>query len=151
MRSLNIRVARRAAVLPLLITSLMLFAMPGQAAKHERNWQTGTLLDAQKSRVYLGTYGQSNTSGSVDGTGAFHSSSSGSQKAKYETQETAVVDGGDKIYVVERFLKWPWNKEANLTTNAPIKYAIEGRKMYLLDDDGREYKTKIIKKTLKTQ
>lgn len=62
-----------------------------------------------------------------------------------------MIDGGDKIYVVERILKRQWTREANLTVNAPIKFAIEGRIMYLVDDDGREYKTKIIKKTLKVK
>ena len=60
-----------------------------------------------------------------------------------------MVDGGDKIYAISRLLKYRWNKEANVTVNGPVKFAIEGNHMYLLDDDGREHKAKIIKKTLK--
>ena len=123
-----------------------------QAAKHERNWQNGILLDAQKSRIYLGSYGTANTSGnaSVYGSSAtYNAYSNTSTQAVYAHEEIEVVDGGDRIYVISRLLKWRWSKEADVTVNAPVKYAVEGQHIYLLDDDGHEYKTKIIKKTLK--
>ena len=142
----------RIGVLALIPLATLTFSPSLQAAKHERNWQTGTLLDAQRSRVYLGTYSNTSTNGNATAYGnsaTYSGSSTTTQQARYGQQEVEVVDGGDKIYVVERLLKWRWSREANLTANAPIKFVIEGRNMYLLDDDGREYKTKVIKKTLK--
>lgn len=129
-------------------------ALPCLAAKHERNWQSGTLLDAQRSRLFLGTSGSTYNSGSVNTyrySPTYSDSSNTIHRARYGLDEVEVIDGGDKIYVVERILKRQWTREANLTVNAPIKFAIEGRIMYLVDDDGREYKTKIIKKTLKVK
>ena len=60
-----------------------------------------------------------------------------------------MIDAGDKVYVISRVLKYAWNREANVTVNAPVKFAIEGQAMFSLDDDDREYKAKIVKNTAK--
>lgn len=99
------------------------------AAQHEREWQTGALLDTQGSRVYLGTFGGSTV--------------------HYGINEVEVIDVGKCVYYVGRVLKWRWNKTANLTVNAPVQFAIQGQTMYLLDESGRQHKTLIIKKVLK--
>ena len=36
------------------------------------------------------------------------------------------------------------------TVNGPVKYAIEKRKLYVIDDDGKEHEMEIVKRTLKT-
>ena len=38
---------------------------------------------------------------------------------------------------------------ANLTVNAPVKFAIEKRKLFVIDDDGKEHEMEIIKQVLK--
>jgi hypothetical protein len=136
------------------VVAFLSTALPtiSQAAKHERDWQNGKLLDAEKSRVYLGTYATTNTYGNANVYGnsaTYNGSSNTSHQARYGLEEVEVVDSGDKIYVISRFLKYRWNKQVNVTVNAPIKFAVDGDHMYLLDDDGHEYKTKIVKKTLK--
>jgi hypothetical protein len=146
------RVRSTASIPALLLLLSVSVSVQSRAAKHERNWQNGTLLDAQKSRVYLGTYSSTNTYGNANVYGdsaTYNSNSSTSRQARYGLEEVEVVDGGDKIYVISRLLRYRWNKEANVTVNAPVKFAIEGNHIYLLDDDGREHKAKIIKKTLK--
>ena len=37
-----------------------------------------------------------------------------------------------------------------LTVNGPVKYAIEKRKLYVIDEDGKEHEMEIVKKTLRT-
>ncbi len=146
------QVQRGAAIALLTVLLASAASIQSYAAKHERNWQNGTLLDAQKSRVYLGTYSSTNTYGNANVYGnsaTYNSNSNTRRQARYGMEEVEVVDSGDKVYVISRLLKYRWNKEANVTVNAPVKFAIEGNHMYLLDEDGREYKTKIMKKRLK--
>ena len=109
-------------------------------------------MDSQKSRVYLGTYGTTNTYGNADvygGSATYNTFANTSTRARYALEECAVVDGGDKVHVISRLPKWRWSKEADVTVNAPVEFAVEGQAMYLFGDDGHEYKAKIIKKTLK--
>jgi hypothetical protein len=37
-----------------------------------------------------------------------------------------------------------------LTVNAPVKYAIEGRKLFLIDNEGKQHQLEITKRVLKT-
>ena len=41
------------------------------------------------------------------------------------------------------------SKPANLTVNGPVKYAVEKRKLYVLDEDGKEHEMEIVKKVLR--
>src|ERR1700694_2153486 len=93
-------------------------------AEKQRDWQTGKVLDTDQSRIYLGT--------------------------TYAPREIDVIEGDQYVYVVSRVLRWRWSKTANLTVNAPIQFAVERRSMYVLDDDGKEHKTRIAKRILKT-
>jgi hypothetical protein len=43
-----------------------------------------------------------------------------------------------------------WRRQPNVTSNGPIRYALEKGKFYLLDDDGREFKMAVIQKELLT-
>jgi len=63
----------------------------GLRREKKRDWQTGKVLDAQRSRYFA----------------------------------------------------------ANVTVNAPVKYAVEKRKLYVMDEDGKEHEMEIIKKTLR--
>jgi len=115
-----------------------------QAAKHDRNWQDGQLLNAESSKVFLGT----STSGNGSTYGNY-GNYNGFSRARYGTQEIEVIDAGDKVYVVSRLIKYGWTKKANLTSNAPIKFALDGKNLYFLDDDGKEIKTTIVSKRAK--
>lgn len=50
-----------------------------------------------------------------------------------------------------RAVKWRWSKEANLTVNAPVKFAVDARerKLFVIDYDGKEHEMEIIKKALR--
>jgi hypothetical protein len=110
---------------------ILLFSAGLWAAEHERAWQTGTILDYDRSKTYAGT----------DANGS----------ASYYIHEMEAIDAGDRIYYIRRRIKWRWSKYAELTVNAPVKFAIEGKAIYLIDEDGKEYKTWIVKKVLKTK
>jgi hypothetical protein len=140
-----------------LVLAVVLTAVIIIAAEKTRDWQTGRVLDTEHSRIYLGTTGGGTTNGTVYGSadgngnvsGTYSGYSTSHQYARYAVEEVEVIDGGQYVYVVARVLRWRWSKTANLTVNAPVQFAVDKRMMYVLDDDGREHRTKIVKRILK--
>jgi len=61
-----------------------------------------------------------------------------------------VIEGDKYVYLAQERLHWRWSKPANLTVNGPVKYAVEKRKLFVMDEDGKEHEMEIVKKTLKT-
>jgi hypothetical protein len=43
----------------------------------------------------------------------------------------------------------PRSKPVNLIINAPVRFAIEKRKLYVIDNDGKEHEAQIVKQILK--
>jgi len=60
------------------------------------------------------------------------------------------IDDGKYVWVVSRRMRKKHDKPLNVTINAPIKFAVENEDCYLLDDQGKEHKLVVEKKTLKT-
>jgi len=138
-------------LLPVLALTLG-FSVLGMSAEKPRNWQTGKVLDAERSRYFAGTVGSSNTTGNVDVTGdsgTYRGQTSGSQTAVYRVYETFVIEGDQYVYLAQERLRWRWSKAANLTVNGPVKYAVEKRKLFVVDEDGKEHEMEIIKKNLR--
>lgn len=146
----------------LFVLSLMMVSV--FAAKKERDWQTGTLLDADRSRIYLGTYTQTQANantrttgtlnthgpyGTYSGQGTTEAQATTTSTPRYALQSVYLIESPQYTYVVERILKFRWNKEARLVVNGPVRFAVEKGTMYLLDEDGREHKSKIVRQVLK--
>jgi hypothetical protein len=103
----------------------------------DSDWKTGTLIDvtSQTGR---------RTVGSV----------SGGQGQVHTLRDDATyyeIDAGDLIYVAKRTLTRRGDKQLKLTVNMPVKFAIKKDDFYILDEDGKEHKLSIEKKTLKTK
>ncbi len=64
-------------------------------------------------------------------------------------EETYVIDDGAIIYTVSERLKWRWSKEADLVVNRPVKFVVDGKKLIILDDNGKEHNTQILKRAAK--
>jgi len=64
--------------------------------------------------------------------------------------DTLVVEGADYVYFTSERLHWRWSKGANVAVNAEIKYYVDGRKLHILDQDGKEH-TVAITKTIKRE
>jgi hypothetical protein len=119
----------------LLMSALLLIlgaSLVGFAAEKKRDWQMGKILDTNRSRYFAG---------SVNGTN--------SQTAVYHVYETFIVEGDKYVYMAQERLRWKWSKTANVTVNGLIKYAVEKRKLFLLDEDSKEHEMEIVKKTLR--
>ena len=104
------------------------------ASEKNRNWQTGKLLDIEMSRVFAGMQG---------------SAEDYSHTATYRVYETLTIEGDSHIYVARRGLRWRWSKSLDLAVNASVKFAVEKRKLFVIDEDGKEHELSITKRVLK--
>jgi len=104
----------------------------------DRAWTLGTLVDSETERGTR-TVGIPSTIGS------------GPMIATLRNDVTLyTIDDGKYLWVVSRRMVKKHDKPLNLTINAPVKFAIEKEDCYLLDDEGKEHKLVVEKKTLKT-
>ena len=134
----------------LFLAAMLIFV--AVAAEKERDWQTGKVLDAQRSRYFAGTVGNANTTGTVqtDGNnGTYQGNTASSQVAVYRVYETFLIEGETHAYLAQERIRWRWSKAANLTVNGPVKFAVEKRKLFVIDDDGKEHEMEIVKKVLR--
>ena len=135
----------------LFVLTTLLFSLCTLAnAEKLRDWKAGKVLDSERSRYFAGTFGGSNSSGTISDNGTYSGNTHGSQTAVYKVYETFVIEGDTEVYQAQEHIKWRWSKPANLTVNGPVKYAIEKRKLYVIDEDGKEHEMEVVKKTLKT-
>lgn len=135
-----------------LLVLLLLTTTATFGAEKKRDWQTGKVLDSERSRYFAGKVGSANTTGSAQANGnygTYQGNTSSSQTAVYRVFETFVIEGETTVYLAQERLRWRWSKAANLTVNGPVKFAIEKRNLYVIDEDGKEHEMEIVKKTLR--
>jgi hypothetical protein len=127
----------------LLSVTLLGPAFGGEKIQN-RNWQTGRLMDLQRSQDLAGT---------VERPGVVLTNgirlTNNSRRAIYRRQETLVIETEMYDYTVDEVLGRR-QQPANLTVNGPVTFAIEGPTLYLIDEDGRQYKTEVVRKALRT-
>jgi hypothetical protein len=132
--------------------AMLLLPAIGISAEKPRNWQMGKVLDTERSRYFFGTVGTANTTGSIqvyDGSGTYQGNTNTSQRALYKVYETFLIESDTHAYLAQERLRWKWSKPANLTVNGPVKFAVDRRKLFVIDDDGKEHEMEIVKQLLK--
>lgn len=140
----------RGLFLSVVLTAV--FGSCGTAAEKQRDWRTGTVLDSQRSRYFSGTVGNASTTGTSQtsgNSGTYQGNTNSSQTAVYRVFETFLIEGETYAYLAQERLRWRWSKPANVTVNAPVKYVVEKRKLFVMDDDGKEHEMEIVKKILR--
>jgi len=60
------------------------------------------------------------------------------------------IDDGKYVWVVIRRMTKKDDKPLRVTIDTPVKFAIEKKTCYLLDEEGEEHKLTVERKTLKT-
>jgi hypothetical protein len=128
---------------------LLLCVCQRSIAEKQRDWQAGKVLDSERSRYFAGTVGNTSTNGHINDNGSYNGNTNTSETAVYRVYQDFLIEGDKYAYLAQEHIKWRWSKAANLTVNGPVKYAVEGRKLYVIDDDGKEHEMEITKKTLK--
>ena len=134
-----------------IATLIALAAALAPAAQKNRDWQTGTLLDTEHNTYFGGGY-----LSPADTTMHFGDPRTGSE-LRVGTRSTDnfvldhyVVESETSVYLVQVMRLAP-SKAYRLSANMPVKFAVEKKKLWLLDADGKEYQTTIAKMRSKPQ
>ncbi|HTC92881.1 MAG TPA: hypothetical protein VK699_05460 [Terriglobales bacterium] len=123
--------------------AILLMSICVVAAQKDVQWKTGKLLSIGKQ--HWTSYEGSTTTGRVDDNGNINASNN--VEARGHNTFRAQVDDGEYTYFAERTLNWRFQHEPILTENDDVKFRIEGKDDFILQDDrGKEFKMKLIKK-----
>ncbi|MBY0356560.1 MAG: hypothetical protein K2W82_01050 [Candidatus Obscuribacterales bacterium] len=116
----------------------------------ERDWHEGTLIDLQTSRdlVKYNYTGSANTFNNQNYSSQT-SFSDASIQPQYRVYDTIKIEDAERTYLASRDLPWRWSKSPNLVINGPVKFAIEKRKLFVVDNDGKEYVMSITRQVQK--
>ena len=114
-----------------------------------RNWQNGMLTATEKQQVPAGSTDFVSTDGSQKKNGDFSSDTTRTKSQDYDNYQVFTIQSGNVVYVVRERLFFPWSKPADLTLGKPVRFAVDGNTMYLLDSAEKEHKASIVKSALK--
>jgi hypothetical protein len=119
----------------LTVIILLLAVLPAIAAKVPADgWQTGTLKDSSESW-------HSRTVGTVNASG-------GLLVGRDYPVMRYVIDAGSYSYEAELALRHRHDKQPSVTVNGSIKFAILESDFYIQDEQSKEFKLVLVKKTL---
>jgi hypothetical protein len=121
-------------------------------AEKKRDWQIGKVLDSERSSYFAGTVGNANTTGTAQAngnSGKYQGQTNTSETVVYTVYQNFLIEGETHAYLAQERLRWVWSKPANVTVNGPVKFAVEKRKLFVIDEDGKEHEMEIIKKVLR--
>ena len=114
----------------------------------QREWQTGTVVDYERQVVPQGSTITSNTDGNArnqNGRVRYSENTTTTSSNNDDTYQVYTIKAPRTTYLVSEKLWFPWSKPASVTVGGPVKYAIDGNKMYLLGTDSKEHKGTIVK------
>jgi hypothetical protein len=132
-----------------LVLTLITFTSMSFAVKKDHVWLIGRILDNNEVSHYAGTVNNSSATATAYGNSAY-GNSYGSSAAIYRVYDTLTVEGETSVYLTSERLKWRWSKGPHVAVNSEIKYYVEGRKLHVLDQDGKEHTADIVKEIVKT-
>jgi hypothetical protein len=112
------------------------------AASKITSWEIGKVLDADRKQELVGTAEHSSTYGP-----ASHSTTS----PLYNAYEEYTIESDKFVYISRERLRSGRSKPALLTINGPVKFHVDERKLVILDNEGKEHGTTIVKQVSKTQ
>lgn len=117
-----------------------------------RHWHNGKLLDTEQQKVHEGSTTTYNTNSEAkrknNGKTQYSENTTATTSDNIDTYEVYTIQGPEKTYIARERLLFPWSKPANVTVGAEVKYAIDGRKLYILDEDHKEHKASIVKTSM---
>jgi hypothetical protein len=119
-----------------LLVVLTLLSAPLAAKVPVEAWQTGTLADTSETW-------HSRTVGTLNNNG-------GLLVGREYPIITYVIETDTYSYFAELVLKHKRDKRLSLTVNGLIRFAVVKSDFYIQDEQGKEYKAALAKKTLKT-
>ena len=135
------------AIVSLLILMLPLASWP--QSKKARDWQEGVLLSVEKTKELDSTTTTTDTQGKAKSGDKYSEQSTATKTQNYDYYAVYAVQAGNIVYTARQHLMFDFSKPANITLGEKLKYAVEKDKLYMIDDNGKEFSAKIVKKALK--
>ena len=150
MRRKLISIAALIAAVMLTGACALAASKTGQPNGKERDWQRAKLLDPDRTK-YFSDRNLHASEGQLDqfqNSSGVVSSVNRPPTSSMAVDEYFIVETLDRVYLVDR-VRLQSAHPARLPLTRPVKYAIEKDKLYLLNEDGEEYPTKIVKQIIK--
>ena len=122
----------------------MMLSVSFWANAQTRNWQSGTLVESEQTKVREGS--TRNTTRDHDDSNS-HSTTTTTEN--YDTYQVFTIDAGQKTYVAREHLFFPWSKPSLATVGEPVKFAVEKNNLFVMGDDGKQHKMGVIKVSMK--
>jgi hypothetical protein len=76
-----------------VVLLVMLVPPLALSAEKARDWQSGKVLDTERSQYFIGTVGSGSTTGTVQGNGTYQGQTNTSQTAIYRVYQTFAIEG----------------------------------------------------------
>jgi hypothetical protein len=121
--------------------ALLIGLLATSAWAKDRFWQDGSLLDT-RSNKYFPSIDSSGEADRAPSSQMFTSTQAVQSNTIYDRY---VVESGDAVYLVERG-RFKSAKPSLLRPYLSIKFAVDKKKIWLLDEEGRELETTILKR-----
>jgi len=127
-----------------LRTAVLIGMLATSAWAKDRIWQDASLLDTRSNKYFR----------SIESSGEADRAPSSRMFTDAQTVQTNtiydryVVESADAVYLVERG-RFKSSKPSLLRPNLSVKFAIEKKKIWLLDEEGRELETTILERFAK--
>lgn len=123
---------------------ILVLALIGAAfgKDHAREWRTGKLV--QVGQESWTSQGSSYTSGTVNNAGNVNMNTN--TTSWNHVTFSAAIDGGDYTYFAERTLSFRFQHSPQWTENTEVKYALEKDALYVLGENGKEFKMYVVKR-----
>ncbi len=136
---------KKVTLLLLLIITSLILGTSSYTKDKERDWKIGRVLDTEADTFT--TYGGTTTQAKADGYGNVTATTD--RSTWKHRQEAVAIEGDDFIYVISCVVSFRWTKKSRLTVNKPVKYAIDNDTFFIIDDENKEHKFKVVKKIFK--
>jgi hypothetical protein len=130
-----------------LAAMFALASIAGWGASKERDWQSAKLLDPDRTKYFANEHLESDPAhpglGSVVDTGNYQASAN-QMTASPAVHDYFIVETQGMVYLAER-IRLKAAQPPKLVVTRPVKFAIDKNKLYLMNESGDEYQTKIVK------
>jgi hypothetical protein len=115
------------------------------AAKHHAVWQNAKLLSYGAQQ---GTdTGTAQTTGHANSDGSYSQTTTESDWSYVDYH--VVLDDGKMLYFGSWRLVFRWQHDPHFTENEMVKFDLDGDRLTVIDDSGKEIKMKLTKKRIK--
>lgn len=142
------------------------------------NWQIGHVMDTDRAAYLVGVWQTHHTTGIINGTASTNATTLGglpgysttqadtTYNARYSQNSTDTatpiyavyahyaIEDGHYVYLAQEHLwhvSFYWSKPARLIVNGEVRFTASGRKMTILDEDGKKHTAEITRQVLKPQ